>query len=345
MRFTSLRNRTAGVAIVSAFIASLLVACSGGGSGTLPQVQQPNNPPPPPPAPSSGSVSSVSVTLSSADMAAAAAATNLQIHLNLRSSGISPKDVHHPFNVVSHGGPVMATATQFPVFLNCSGTPVGHCWGDPITFMKNLNASTFIHTTDQYVGVTTNNRYPVGTAVNVTDTADLHFTNVLDQFELLGNLHAAVVADGKKVGTTALYHVFLPSGVDHCIEFTAQCYSPDNSASFVFCGYHGAVTFPDISSTPAIFSVEPFQNVAGCQVPGTLPNPVPQDATDSTLSHEEFEAITDPELNAWFDPFGFEVGDLCHLGAPLNFFETVSLNAHSYRIQEEWSNAVSGCAP
>ena len=63
------------------------------------------------------------------------------------------------------------------------------------------------------------------------------------------------------------------------------------------------------------------------------------DATASTLSHEFFETITDPDGRSWFNLLtGFEVGDLC---SPFGYNER--LNRHSYMIQSEYSNAIHNC--
>jgi hypothetical protein len=71
-----------------------------------------------------------------------------------------------------------------------------------------------------------------------------------------------------------------------------------------FCAYHN--------------SVEPFQNVNDCQVrPGTT-NGQLLDSTNSLLSHELIETITDPDGDAWISFRAvvlarLEIGDECEL--------------------------------
>ena len=70
------------------------------------------------------------------------------------------------------------------------------------------------------------------------------------------------------------------------------------------------------------------------------------DSTISTTSHEQFETITDPELNAWKDANRDENGDKCSyiygtLGGDTG---NVTMNGHRYVLQGEWSNAPFGCA-
>jgi hypothetical protein len=145
--------------------------------------------------------------------------------------------------------------------------------------------------------------------------------------------------------------VFLPKGVDTCFDQTSICYSPDNPSTFFFCAYHGSVSFNDIGHV--LFSVEPYQNVAGCQVAPPNPNGILSDSTDSTLSHELIEAITDPDpgsgwvANSSLLESGAEIGDICEPvgNAKFQFLDPVlSLNGHKYEIQLEYSNKYHACA-
>ena len=69
------------------------------------------------------------------------------------------------------------------------------------------------------------------------------------------------------------------------------------------------------------------------------------DSTINVVSHEHSEAITDGLGNAWYDRAGYENGDKCawNFGArrPGNYNQTI--NGHHYYLQQEWSNARSGC--
>jgi hypothetical protein len=130
--------------------------------------------------------------------------------------------------------------------------------------------------------------------------------------------------------------VFLPKGTDMCMDST-HCYSPDNPSTFVFCAFHGSVDFG--SNRHVLFSVEPYQAVAGCEIPGQTPHGV-IDATASVLSHEFLETVTDPDLDAWFNLLtGNEIGDLCFA-----FGNNEPMGGHSYVIQEEYSNSVHNCS-
>jgi hypothetical protein len=266
-----------------------------------------------------------------------------------------PAPGFYPEDLVYFGGKVLTSVTSHPVYVNlasCGGT-VAKCWGDPVRFLSDLSNSTFIHLTDQYVGVTDNNRYPPGTAVSTT--VPLFADNVVGQDEILAIVHAAATKLG--AGYAHTYHVFLPKGVDTCFDLSSVCYSPDFPPSFVFCAYHGSVVFNDIGHV--LLSVEPYQNVPGCQSAPPDPNGILADSTNSVLSHEMVESITDPDpagpgaqgITAWVNAssllaFGAEIGDECEpVGGNGQFFDSrVILNGHPYKMQLEYSNKYHACA-
>jgi hypothetical protein len=198
-----------------------------------------------------------------------------------------------------------------------------------------------IHLVDQYVGSTALGRYTLGTSFSMKETIFPGTTGVptLGENDLLAIVHTAAKTGGS--GHGHVYHVFLPSGVDTCFD-EGFCYSPDNPPTWVFCAYHFTATFTDIGAV--YYTVDPFQNVSGCSLPLGTPNGQLADSTNSTLSHELFESITDPDISTGYraplSPAGFpEIGDICALG-----FGTVPLNGKNYALQLEYSNKYQACA-
>ena len=254
------------------------------------------------------------------------------------------------------GGAVVGFAESHAIFLRPNGNcPVATCWGDPEGFLSDLTRSDLIHVTDQYVGLAANHRYTLGSHTNINYTPTPK-TAPLTDADMQAIVHFVASTSGE-TGYGHIYHVFLPPGQDECFApLTAtgrgQCYSPDVDANFVFCAYHNSVEFQDIGHV--LYSVEPFQNVAGCNVkPGTV-NGQLVDSTNSTLSHELIETITDPDGDAWFNfssaPLFFEeIGDECVFLAffppnivfsdPSNF----RVGRHHYAVQPEYSNAQHAC--
>jgi len=258
--------------------------------------------------------------------------------------------VRYPADLSYQGGAVVDSAQSHAIYLLPNGKcRISACWGNPEGFLKDLSESDFIHLVDQYIGLSASERYTLGSAAKLSYVPPgVPFTDA----DMLAVVHAVAVATGKS-GYGHIFHVFLPPGQDECFTsaFTV-CYSPDNPKTFAFCAYHGSVDFTDIGHV--LYSVEPFQNVPGCQVrPGT-PNGQLRDSTNSVLSHELFETLTDPDGTAWWNStdngiFGEEIGDEC------SFVTFTSTNAYfdpfvfqiedkSYATQPEYSNALHACS-
>ena len=327
MRFILRIRGVCGAAIAAA----LLAACSGGGA-SLPQASQM----PQLPAAGAPSTSAANVVTINANQSAVPSFSGFKVHvMPVSAPGTVRKTMGtvFPVDMTFHGGHVLPTAQMHEVFINTTAATVGV----PATFQANFSNSTFVHVLDQYAGTTANNRYPVNATSFVATISA--FSNVISDNQLFTVLHS-VVATTHLSGYGHMYNLFLKPGLDTCMDF-GGCYSPDNPNSFVFCAYHGSITFADVGHV--IFTVMPYQHTPGCgdDFTGlTPPNAVPIDDTAATLSHEESEAISDPDPGGGYfnDNFGYEIGDLC---AP--YRATESLNAHNYLIQPEFSNSVHGC--
>jgi hypothetical protein len=264
--------------------------------------------------------------------------------------------VRYPADLTFQGGPTVQSAQQHAIYMRPNGRcRVSRCWGDPEGFLRDLSQSDFIHVTDQYVGASGGNRYPVGEHASVGFTPPFNFTPPAVPFtdaDLQAVIHAVASRTGQ-TGYGHIYHVFLPEGTDECFDSTfTVCYSPDNLSAFAFCAYHNFVDFADIGHV--LYSVEPFQNVPGCNDPPTTPNGQLVDSTNDTLSHETFETITDPDLDAWFNGggnlslLGQEIGDECVFIASAGSIVygdpgLFSVNEKTYAVQPELDNAHHAC--
>ena len=243
----------------------------------------------------------------------------------------------------------LTSAKQNPIYLNSPSTPVQAHWGFPDVFLKELNTSDLVTVSDQYTGNANPNgkgHYPLDVQLAATG-AEPHIMHFSDLIPILSAAIPAVAAADSDDGITGhLYHIFLPSGQDFCFDAgNTVCYSPDIASSFRFCAFH---TFALAGPNHVYLTLEPFQNIPGCAVTGPpSPQGILADSTASTLSHEEFETITDPDLNAWFnrddlDLFGAEIGDECQsrsFNYPLTWLTT-----KSYQVQSEYTNNQNGCS-
>src|SRR5712672_2154559 len=113
------------------------------------------------------------------------------------------------------GGAVARVAEQHPIFLLPNGRcPIASCWGNPEAFLRDQNASEFIHITDQYVRATANNRYPVG-AHKLINYKPTPRTAPLTDNDMIAFVHTVAASLGQ-TGYAHMYHVFLPPGQDVC---------------------------------------------------------------------------------------------------------------------------------
>lgn len=268
------------------------------------------------------------------------------------STGLT-RGARYPADLQYHGGHVLPAAVHHSIFTNPSSScPPNSCWGDPIDFLSDLGNSGMVHLVDQYVGTSSSDRYPVGNnfvvpSYNPSAGAGKPFTN-LD----LAILAYSIAGQTDGFGYGHLYHMFLVPGQDVCFDSTfSVCYSPDNPNSWIFCAYHGSAH--DSAGNVVLYTVEPFQNVNGCNVRPDTPNGQLTDSTNSVLSHEVFETITDPRGSAWWNSldngiYGEEIGDECSflLFTPNAVYfdpNLVRLNGKAYAIQPEYSNSQHAC--
>ncbi len=118
-----------------------------------------------------------------------------------------------------------------------------------------------------------------------------------------------------------------------------------------FCGFHTNQTLNGKDIKWA-FVGNVDQCPSGCEIQTTSPNgDSGADGMANTLSHEIEEAISDPDLNAWFDGSGQENGDKCNFnfgvtqiaGNGSQFNQT--FGGHNWMLQQNWRNSGGGaCA-
>lgn len=248
-------------------------------------------------------------------------------------SGV-PRPGFYPADVDDTGqGPVIVEAVGHPIYVNTTPDAVGY----PGALLRDLGRSEMVHIVDEYVGATHDYRYKAG----LGGLLSYSVSGALQDADVTTIVHSAAAAFGK-TGYKTVYHIFLAPGQDVCSEGT--CYSPDNPSNFSFCAYHDSIDFMDIGHV--IYTLVPFQAVDGCSEGPSSPNGLVVDSTMSTLSHEFFESITDPDGNAWWnrlslDLNGDEIADTCVI---VNFDPVAKLNGTLYELQAEYSNKYHACS-
>jgi len=129
------------------------------------------------------------------------------------------------------------------------------------------------------------------------------------------------------VDYSTIYEVVIPSSSYSSDGTSTSCGGP----SLSYCAYHGFIG--SAGATSVKYSIEPYPSCSGCKVSGwsDVQN------QEHFVTHETREAVTDPNLNAWYDRTGYEADDKC-AWSPTPFIGT-----GGYAYQYEWSNATKSC--
>jgi hypothetical protein len=256
---------------------------------------------------------------------------------------------HYPLDLTNQGGlPMLHNFQAHNVFVNAVAMPggtygqstTGPSVGDADTFLSHLFASNMFHIQDEYSGTP-----DLGARVGAS--AILHYNPSATTYnvqDLQAIVHAAATSLG--TGPGHLFNIFTNQGVDVC-DAPGDCYSPDNVSTWTFCAFHWYFDFPDIGTI--YFTMQPYANVgfpgypvgqAGCQVPAGGMHSEAVESMASVLSHETFEATSDPEATTWLNLLtGEEEADLC----VWLWYDINLAGGPTYRLQGEYSNRYHAC--
>ena len=236
--------------------------------------------------------------------------------------------------ITYHGGPVMlgTTTVYFIWYGNWSGNSATtiltdlaqHIGGSPYF---NIN-TTYYNGSNQHVsnsvsyGGSTTDSYSRGTSLS--DSA------------IQGVVSDAISQGRLPKNTSAVYFVLTSKDVTASSGFCTQ-----------YCGWHthGTISGSDIKYS---FVGNPERCPSACTNGTAAPNGnVGADGMASILAHELEEAVTDPDLNAWYDSRGAENADKCAwtFGTTYNNgtgIANVKLGTRDYLIQRNWVNASGG---
>jgi hypothetical protein len=177
--------------------------------------------------------------------------------------------------------------------------------------------------------------------------------NCLTQTQESTELDNFIQAQGLPRGLNNLYFLVLPKGVETCSDDFSQCGNILNTSPNRYCAYHSSFNLSGHGLT--IWANEPYIGISQkhcASDTASSPNGDDADHEINPLSHEHNEIITDPTSGGWFDVNGAgENGDKCNfmfaadIGSTANGGYDQVINHHPYEIQQEWSNAITGCAP
>ena len=276
-----------------------------------------------------------------------------QMHAALRAASTA--------GLTYHGGPVVRTNRSYTIFWQGGASVFGSSYGTLIDrYLRDVAADsgkrTNVYSSDTqyydtsgriaysatYGGATLDTQaFPVSGCVQAVppNAGSPCLTDAQIRAELVRFLNAN---PSLPRGGQTVYIILLPPQVGVCDDASST------SCSFAaggFCAYHSSSGTANV-----LYTVQPYPDTGGCNVPQHPNGNVDADNTISLVSHEHNEAITDPYGTAWFDDTtGYENGDICQFdfGAPLGAtgsgqFNQV-INGNTYWTQEEWSNIDGAC--
>lgn len=270
-----------------------------------------------------------------APLTANAASANSHSHIMGIKHANSIQQPSSTNNLTYHGGQVMAgTANVYAIFWEPTGSTVSANYNSLIKrYFGDVGSSGLYHNNSQYTqtgGGFSSNAVLAGSWV---DTAS-YPGNTLQDSQIQGEVTHAQQVNHWTSSIDNIFFVFTAKNENIC---------SGGSCSFTtFCAYHG------FFGSHTIYAAMPYTgtNLSACGV-STSPNgDFNADSTINVTSHEQIEAATDPLLNAWYDRSGSEIGDKCawNFGPTNSHGGDVTWNGHTYEVQKEWDNHISGCA-
>ena len=234
-----------------------------------------------------------------------------------------------------HGGPLMLGTTNvyYIWYGNWSGNTATSILTDLASTIGgspyyNINTTYYnganVHASNSvaFAGSTTDN-YSNGTAL--TDSG------------VQAAVSSAITSGRLPKDTNGVYFVLTSADVNESSGFCTQ-----------YCGWHthGTISGSDIKFA---FIGNPDRCPSACAAQSTGPNGnAGADGMASIISHELEEAVTDPDLNAWYDRQGQENADKCawtfgSLSTASNGSKyNMTLRSRNYLIQQNWVNSGSG---
>ena len=249
--------------------------------------------------------------------------------------------------ITYHGGPVMAGKVNvyFIWYGDWNGGPAASDSPMTVTLLNSLYANNALGGSGfAQIASTYTDKYRRTASSNfalVQSTSDDYSRGKkLTDAAVAGVVSSAIQSGRLPKDSNGIYFVLTSSDVDETSGFCKK-----------YCGWHDHKNILG-SDLKISFIGNPDRCADSCEIQSTSPNGNPgADAMASIMAHETLETVTDPNLNAWYDAQGQEVGDKCAWmfgpvkGTLGNGAYNQSMGGHHWLIQMNWVNANGGgCA-
>jgi phosphate-induced protein 1 len=236
-----------------------------------------------------------------------------------------------------HGGPLMLGATN--VYYIWYGNWSGNSAPAILTNLANgIGGSPYFNINSTYYD---GSNRSVTNAVHYMGSAnDAYSQGAALSDASVQAVVSNAISRGLAKDTNAVYFVLTSADVNETSGFCTQ-----------YCGWHthGTIQGSDIKYS---FVGNPDRCPSACAWQTTSPNGnAGADGMASIIAHELQEAVTDPDLDAWYDRRGQENADKCAWTfgttptASNGSLYNMTLGSSQYLIQQNWVNASGGyCA-
>jgi hypothetical protein len=234
--------------------------------------------------------------------------------------------------LVDHGGEVMTNAKVVYIFWGWPSNTTDQYVSELVSFRAN-GMINHIGMLSQYRS--TGSTGFVGTQPDVFDAVPPSSSGVTDAM-VQAKAKASCTALSGGCRTDTVYEVFIPAGYYSTDGGSTSCGGP----SLAYCAYHGNGDGTNLP-TNIKYSIQPYPSCSGCHGKS---NWTAYNDQEHFVVHETREAMTDAQLNAWWDHAGYEADDKCAWGgSTLAFLFDETVGGHTYAYQMEYSNATRGC--
>jgi hypothetical protein len=240
--------------------------------------------------------------------------------------------------ITYHGGPVMTGTVD--IYYIWYGA-----WGSNTAttilpdFISHLGGSSYEHiNTTYYNGSNTH----VSGAISYKGayTTSAYLGTSLSDAQILQVVSDALSGNHLPYDANAIYFVLTSKEVNASSGFCSQ-----------YCGWHDSGSSSK-GKVRYAFVGNPDRCPTSCADQTTGPNGnAGADGMASIIAHESEEAISDPDINAWYDSRGEENADKCawtfgtEKTASNGSKYNITLGSRNYLIQQNWVNASGGyCA-
>ena len=263
------------------------------------------------------------------------------------AAGTPPSDNSYPLRF--HGGRVQDWIRSYAIFW----VPPGYTfekygsdstyWNLIRRYLIDVGGSTFYNPTTQYCDYYNCIRNNSTWAGWVLDSRPYPHGTYTTDGDIQEEVWREISLNNWPYGLHYQFFVFTASGL---LTYSANNGWSTNGTTGTYCAYHSHYYPNNTSNAPVIYANMPSQDQHwNCSAHSGNNFYAPSgdytaDGAISTLSHEQFEMITDPLGNGWYDDQGNENGDKCsyHYGTVSSDQANVTLNGHRYILQGEWSN-------